>query len=741
MLVLEIIKNARTVGTGVRRVAFLVFTLLLLLLVARAQAQTTTTYYSKSAVIPVSDIRTCPLGACGAGAEVSAAGLLDLSLAAKVYLPLLGGTTKLRLALNGTAAAGYRAGVLLANGGTLVGLQAVQTFTIRTYLSTTANPNPTTFLEQKTVDLSVAGLQLLTANGQPEQLEFITKQDFNQVEIEISSVAAVGSVINIKYAYGIAPNQSRTVPGFISRAGTGTQTVTGCAEAIQNADRTVDTDLSNYATMASLATVNCSAQLKVKLDGTAPGTYKAGFVVGNANNLLDVGLLNSGVVLKTYDADGNQLESSSPSPSSALLGLNLLPDGRSLISFQATKPFSYVSIERKDAVTVLDNMQLYYGIGVASTTVSPRVLSNFADGSNYYKTSQNGVLCALSCGVTNPQNAAGSNNNSAATVNTTVGVGNSTTLRLDLNGASANVTDPPGRAGNRAGVVIGNSSILDVNLLSNATITTYKADGTVLETANGSSLLSLNVLPDGRRTVSFNTTQDFYKVGITFTNLVSAASNTDVYYAFADDSNGSLNLINPAGPLPVTLTSFAVRRVASSGAAFVTWATASEVNSASFVVERSANPIDGFVAVGQVAAAGSSSTPRSYSLSDNGAALQAVTLYYRLRQLDADGTAHLSPVAVLAAGLTKASFSIYPNPATAGTQQVTINATADLSAGYSVSVYSTMGQLLSTRVVSSEGAAAPLTVPTTGLATGVYHVVLRDAMGQSLSTQRLQVAN
>jgi hypothetical protein len=165
------------------------------------------------------------------------------------------------------------------------------------------------------------------------------------------------------------------------------------------------------------------------------------------------------------------------------------------------------------------------------------------------------------------------------------------------------------------------------------------------------------------------------------------------------------------------------------------------VNSASFVVERSANPIDGFVAVGQVAAAGSSTTTRSYSLPDNGAALQAVTLYYRLRQLDADGTAHLSPVAVLAAGLTKASISIYPNPATAGTQQVTINATADLSAGYSVSVYSTMGQLLSTRVVSSEGATAPLTVSTTGLATGVYHVVLRDAMGQSLSTQRLQVAN
>ncbi len=216
-------------------------------------------------------------------------------------------------------------------------------------------------------------------------------------------------------------------------------------------------------------------------------------------------------------------------------------------------------------------------------------------------------------------------------------------------------------------------------------------------------------------------------------------SNTDVYYGFADDSNGQINIVNPAGPLPVSLTSFAVRRVASG--ALVTWTTASEINSASFVVERSANPIDGYEAIGKVAAAGSSLTTRSYSLPDNGAASQTGTLYYRLRQLDVDGTAHLSPVAVLAAGLTKAAFSLYPNPATGSTQQVTISATTGLSAGYSVSIYSTMGQLLSTRMVSGEGAAAPLTISTTGLATGVYHVVLRDAAGQSLSTQRLQVVN
>lgn len=716
-----------------RRVAFLVFTLVLLLLVARAQAQTSTSaaYYSNAATL-VAPVKT----ASSTGVAVNVAGLADLSLAAQVYLPVtVGAVTKLRLQLSGTAPAGYRAGMVLANGGALAGLNALGAITLRTYNSKSTTPGVA--LDTKVVDASVAQAQLLATNGQPDQLELISTQAFDQVEIEFAAAATTGTVIDIKYAYGIGVNQARTVAGYVSRLGTGTQAVTGCAaSSIQNADRTVDTDLNNYATMGSIATVNCPAQLKVKLDGTAPGTYKAGFVVGDANNLLDVSVLNSGLILRTYDANGNVLESSS---SSSLLGLNVLPDGRSLVSFQATQPFSYVSIERTGKLTVLDGMQLYYGLGVASTVATPIVLSNFANGASHNDVTTSGV-CLL-CSVSKPANAAGSNSNAPATINTTIGALNSVTLQVDLNGPGAGVTGSPGKAGNRAGMVIGNSSLLDVSLLANATLTTYDANNNVLETASGSTLLSLNLMPDGRRTLSFNTTRDFSKVSITIGSTLGLLSNTDVYYGFADDSNGQINIINPAGPLPVSLISFGVRRVASSGAALVSWATASEVNSASFVVERSANPIDGFVAVGQVAAAGSSSTLRNYSLPDNGAALQTVTLYYRLRQLDVDGTAHLSPVAVLAAGLAKASFSLYPNPATAGTQQVTISATADLSAGYSVSVYSTMGQLLSTRVVSSEGASAPLTVPTTGLATGVYHVVLRDATGQSLSTQRLQVAN
>ncbi|MGI4759176.1 MAG: hypothetical protein ACRYF0_00615 [Janthinobacterium lividum] len=68
-----------------------------------------------------------------------------------------------------------------------------------------------------------------------------------------------------------------------------------------------------------------------------------------------------------------------------------------------------------------------------------------------------------------------------------------------------------------------------------------------------------------------------------------------------------------AGPLPVTLTQFTAQ--ASGRAVQLAWQTASEVNSDHFVVERS---LDGrtFSPLQTVPAAGSSSTPRTYSTLD-----------------------------------------------------------------------------------------------------------------------------
>jgi hypothetical protein len=709
------------VGT-IKRLSAAVILLALLLLAAGANAAA---YYSTGAPVSASPTYGCLAGTCTGVSTSVTTPVGGVTITASASLPLAG-TTRVRYKLNGTALAGYRGGVLLSANAALLSLSTLPTITINTYLGPGGTPRNT-----MTVAANVARTQLLGSNGAPMQLELVSTADFDEVEVVFGSAVSLGASFDIRYAYGIGQNPSAQITGLTSNAKGSTAipySVTGCTDKVGAPANAVDSDSTNYATFSSLLAVNCASQLRVGLGGTAPATYRAGFVIGQGNNLLDAGILSS-LVLKTYDKNGNFLEASS---ASSLLSLSVLPDGKSLVSFQASQPFASVAIERTDALAALDNLRLYYGVGLASLT-PPQVISSFTSAGGHASTSTSGAVCA-SCGVTAPDNAAGSPN-SYATVNSAVGVASTTTLRLDLNGT--------GSAGNRAGMIIsnGNGNLIDASALSGVTLITYDKDNNVLETATGSSLLALNVLPNGRQTVSFNTTKDFAKVGIQIGGTLNVLANTNVYYAFTDNSNGSFNIAPPRGPLPVSLISFAVRRAAGSGAALLSWATASELNSASFVVERATNPAAGFVAIGQVAAAGSSSTTRSYSLADNEAATQRGTLYYRLRQLDIDGQAHLSGVVVLVAGPAPAGLTLYPNPAPASAPLVTLATGTDLSAGYSLELYSAMGQLLSRRVVGSEGATASPTVNTAGLAAGIYHVVLRNAAGQQLGTQRLQVAN
>lgn len=120
-------------------------------------------------------------------------------------------------------------------------------------------------------------------------------------------------------------------------------------------------------------------------------------------------------------------------------------------------------------------------------------------------------------------------------------------------------------------------------------------------------------------------------------------------------------------PLPVQLTAFTARR---EGADIqLAWRTASELRASEFEVQRSA---DGhrFAAVGTVAAAGTTSAPQAYAFLD-AAAPAGSGWYYRLGQLDADGTRRYGPVVLVtaAAGAAPAPrVGVGPNPAQANGQ-------------------------------------------------------------------------
>jgi uncharacterized delta-60 repeat protein len=171
-------------------------------------------------------------------------------------------------------------------------------------------------------------------------------------------------------------------------------------------------------------------------------------------------------------------------------------------------------------------------------------------------------------------------------------------------------------------------------------------------------------------------------------------------------------LTGSAAPLPVKLTSFTAA-LASPATARLAWTTASEQNSLAFEVERS---LDGqqFAHIGTVAAAGSSSALRHYELLDTQLPAGATLLYYRLRQVDQDGTFSYSPVRTVARTGAAAGLVLFPNPARSAA-----TLTGALP-GAAVAVFDALGRQVAAATADAAGTAA-LALPA-GLAPGVYVV-------------------
>jgi len=193
----------------------------------------------------------------------------------------------------------------------------------------------------------------------------------------------------------------------------------------------------------------------------------------------------------------------------------------------------------------------------------------------------------------------------------------------------------------------------------------------------------------------------------------ATVSGANRSFSFATAALGRLTVSNSANPLPVELTRFTAE--AQGADALLRWATASEKNNDRFEVEASA---DGrtFRRIGQVPGHGSSAQPHDYQLVDPAIARYAASpVYYRLRQVDADGTATYSPVRTVAMKAGPATLALFPNP--------TADRAATLTGahpGTTVTVLDAVGRQVLAATADATGTAV-LVLPT-ALATGVYVV-------------------
>ena len=187
-------------------------------------------------------------------------------------------------------------------------------------------------------------------------------------------------------------------------------------------------------------------------------------------------------------------------------------------------------------------------------------------------------------------------------------------------------------------------------------------------------------------------------------------------------------------PLPVELTRFTAQRQGRDVRA--TWRTATERNSAYFALEASAQPTAGFREVGRLPAAGLSATPRDYTLTEPNVPRTGGPRYYRLRQVDLDGSAAYGPVAVvqlehLAQPLT---LSAAPNPF--GQQGVRLHIAAPAAADATLQVTDLAGRLVLNRRLQLPAGASTLALPELrALPSGIYVLLLRS--GGELRQQRL----
>jgi hypothetical protein len=199
--------------------------------------------------------------------------------------------------------------------------------------------------------------------------------------------------------------------------------------------------------------------------------------------------------------------------------------------------------------------------------------------------------------------------------------------------------------------------------------------------------------------------------------------------------------VAPTGtPLPVELSAFEAAQ--GEDGVRLTWQTASETNNAGFAVQRTAARERGdagaWERVAFVEGAGSTQEPQSYQFTDASLPFAADTLAYRLKQIDTDGTAHLSDAITVGRSAVQAVqlHGSFPNPARA---QATIRYALPRATDVRLALYDVLGRRVQVLARGERRSGRhKMSINVSRLASGLYLYRLSTDDGVSM-TRKLQV--
>lgn len=562
-----------------------------------------------------------------------------------------------------------------------------------------------------------------------------------------TSVEAPGSTITLTTYAGTTGTGTATATYTTTVLANGTWTVAVAALAanssVKAAVTPVDYGTSGFSNVVPVrtrtSTVPTITGTYIEGDGAVSGTVPAGTPVGTV-----ITVYEDGYPLNTLDANGNVV----PLTTTTLANNTWALSG---LATTATSPALYAGgvLTATATATGLAESAFSNAVTVGCPNLAGKAVAAKAICQNNATTftvtgAQTGIVYTLQSATDGTNVGVSKVGTGADLVLTTPVYSTAGTYPMQLNTFSIG-----------AAICQQNSSSINLTVNSlplscpvaakNSSITTYQAGRTgtdilvqKTETAVSYQLVNTSVSPNANvgapqtgngGTLSFPTgsLDTSTSTNRSTTNYIVLGTSTIAPTNCAQQVGAAS--VTYSGPLPVELTAFTAKAVRNADA-LLSWNTASEKSDDHFDVERSRNGAD-FVKIGQVRGQGSKASPTDYALTDANAGNLANLLYYRLKQVDTDGTATYSPVRLVKFANVESSATVllYPNPTTA---DVTCSLALLPAGTYSVQVLNITGQVLSNRNLATD---QPQGLKVADLPAGLYLVHVQGP-GVSL-TQRL----
>lgn len=263
--------------------------------------------------------------------------------------------------------------------------------------------------------------------------------------------------------------------------------------------------------------------------------------------------------------------------------------------------------------------------------------------------------------------------------------------------------------------------------LVNGTYTMTNTGNGQVALMNTTAVIAASTCPSGGNLLDLvgysgtaNNGQSACAEGTSAAVLTSATTTRRRKGAFPGQDTGNnfndFEIVAASTPLPVEFTHFTAQY--KNQQTNLEWATASEVNSAAFDVERSNDGVN-FTTIGQVKAEG-----RAYNYTFTDENPLSGTNYYRLKQIDVDGKFDYSPIRMVQLGKTT-TVALYPNPTSLGTT-TNLSYASIAEETLNIAILDGLGRTISVQSVAVNKGDNIIPIETTDLSEGTYWVKISN---------------